>query len=392
MNSEERAKRLAAMKEEKERQLRKRAAIKKYAPYACGGLCVLLVVGVIIVKTVSAGNKTIENDTNVNTAITNESVADTNGVEEYLDEELNEIEEEKIDELEPEEPVLPEKITAGEVEFKYGYDFSHSGSVVDLPEDENKVASEFGILVELDNGEVVAGKKSLEQMYPASMTKVMTVLVAAEHISEDKLDDPVTITIEATDYSWAHKCSNVGFLVDEVVTVRDLFYGTILPSGGDAAYALACYVAGSHEAFVDMMNEKVEELGLSKTTHFTNCVGIYDKEHYTTPYDMAVIMKAAVENDFIRDVTSLHTYTTSITNEHPDGIVISNWFLRRIEDKLKSGVVVSAKTGFVNQSGCCAVSYYLSETNKPYICVTGNAFSSWRAIYDHQYIYETYTK
>lgn len=391
MNSEERAKRLAAMKEAKERQLKKRAMVKKYAPLAGGGLCVLLIAGVIIVKAASAKSAVYENDTNV----VNEEMAtvqsEINEPEPLqLEEEIENFEENILEEEEKE--ILPETIKLGDIEVKYGYDFAYTYETVDLPEDENKVASEFGILVDLETGEVVGKKKSLERMYPASMTKVLTVLVAAEHIKEEELDNSVTISIEATDYSWKHKCSNVGFLVDEVVTVRDLFYGTILPSGGDAAYALACYVAGSHEAFVELMNEKVKELGLSETTHFTNCVGVFDKEHYTTPYDMAVIMKAAIENDFIRDVTSLHTYTTSVTKEHTDGIIISNWFLRRIEDKLKTGEVQCAKTGFVNQSGCCAVSYYLSETQRPYICVTGNAFSSWRAIYDHQNIYEAYTK
>ena len=132
------------------------------------------------------------------------------------------------------------------------------------------------------------------------MTKLLTILVAAEHISEEQLDDTFTMTIDITDYSYVNDCSNVGFLVDEKVPVRDLFYGTILPSGGDAAVGLATYVAGSHEAFVDMMNEKLEELGISESAHFTNCVGLYDVNHYCTIYDMAIIMKAALQNELCR--------------------------------------------------------------------------------------------
>ena len=100
------------------------------------------------------------------------------------------------------------------------------------------------------------------------------LLVAAEHI--ENLDDTVTITIDITDYCYVNDCSVVGFALDEVVPVRELLYGTILPSGADAALALAKYVAGSQEAFVALMNEKLEELGLSDTAHFTNCVGLYD--------------------------------------------------------------------------------------------------------------------
>ena len=155
------------------------------------------------------------------------------------------------------------------------------------------------------------------------MTKVLTVLVAAEQITEKQLDDTFTMTLEITDYAYVNDCSSVGFLDGEKVTVRDLFYGTVLPSGGDAAVGLATYIAGSQEAFVDLMNEKLDELGLSDSAHFTNCVGLYDKNHYCTMYDMAVIIKAAADNEICREIMSAKTYTTSITPQHPEGITIS---------------------------------------------------------------------
>ena len=222
------------------------------------------------------------------------------------------------------------------------------------------------------------------------MTKVLTLLVAAEHVTEEQMDDTFTMTIDITDYSYVNDCSNVGFVVDEKIPVKDLFYGTILPSGGDAAVGLATYVAGSHEAFVELMNEKLEELGLSDTAHFTNCVGLYDENHYCTLYDMAIIMKAAMENEFCREVLSTKCYTTTPTTEHPEGIIISNWFLRRIEDKDTDGEVIGAKTGFVAQSGSCAVSYQMAENGTPYICATAGSTSSWRCIYDHVEIYTNY--
>lgn len=115
--------------------------------------------------------------------------------------------------------------------------------------------------------------------------------------------------------------------------MRDLFYGTILPSGADAAVGLAMYVSGSQEAFVELMNEKLSELGLAGSAHMTNCVGIYDEEHYCTVYDMAMILEAALDNPLCREVLSAHTYNTSATAQHPEGLLLSNWFLRRIEDK-----------------------------------------------------------
>ena len=196
------------------------------------------------------------------------------------------------------------------------------------------------------------------------MTKVLTVLVAAEHVTD--WSDTFEITPEITNYSYVHDCSAVGFSNNEVVTVEDLFYGTVLCSGGDAALGLATYVAGSQEAFVDMMNEKLKELGLSDTAHFTNCVG--------------------------REVLSTKKYTTSSTPEHPEGIRISNWFLRRIEDKDTGGEVICGKTGFVAQSGSCAVSYGMDESGKEYICATVNAHSGWRCIYDHVELYKRFAK
>lgn len=225
---------------------------------------------------------------------------------------------------------------------------------------------------------------------PASMTKVLTVLVAAEHIPEEKLDDTFEMTLEITDYAYVNDCSSVGFLDGEKVLVRDLFYGTAMHSGGDAALGLAFYVAGSHEAFVELMNEKLKDLGIADSTHFTNCVGIYDESHYSTVYDMAVIMKAAMQNDFCREVMSKHIYTTKPTTEHPEGIEISNWFLRKIEDKDTGGEVLCAKTGYIVQSKNCAVSYEIYADKTPYICVTAGSTSNWRCIYDHVEIYNRY--
>lgn len=262
-------------------------------------------------------------------------------------------------------------------------------------EDTNSIYSEnvissHAILVDESTDTIVASKGAKDRINPASMTKVLTLLVAAEHVTEEQLDDTFTMTIDITDYSYVNDCSNVGFVVDEKIPVRDLFYGTILPSGGDAAVGLATYVAGSHEAFVELMNEKLDKLGLSDTAHFTNCVGLYDANHYCTVYDMAIIMKAAMENEFCREVLSTKCYTTTPTIEHPEGIIISNWFLRRIEDKDTDGEVIGAKTGFVAQSGSCAVSYQMAENGTPYICATAGSTSSWRCIYDHVEIYTQY--
>ena len=255
---------------------------------------------------------------------------------------------------------------------------------------DDEVQSTNGIFIDLATGNILFDRDAHTRINPASMTKVLTVLVAAEHVTD--WSDTFEITPEITNYSYVHDCSAVGFSNNEVVTVEDLFYGTVLCSGGDAALGLATYVAGSQEAFVDMMNEKLKELGLADTAHFTNCVGLYDEDHYCTVYDIAMILEAAIDQPQCREVLSTKKYTTSSTPEHPEGIQISNWFLRRIEDKDTGGEVICGKTGFVAQSGSCAVSYGVDESGKEYICATVNAHSGWRCIYDHVELYKRFAK
>lgn len=255
---------------------------------------------------------------------------------------------------------------------------------------DDEVQSTNGIFIDLATGNILFDRDAHTRINPASMTKVLTVLVAAEHVTD--WSDTFEITPEITNYSYVHDCSAVGFSNNEVVTVEDLFYGTVLCSGGDAALGLATYVAGSQEAFVDMMNEKLKELGLADTAHFTNCVGLYDEDHYCTVYDIAMILEAAIDQPQCREVLSTKKYTTSSTPEHPEGIQISNWFLRRIEDKDTGGEVICGKTGFVAQSGNCAVSYGMDESGKEYICATVNAHSGWRCIYDHVELYKRFAK
>ena len=252
--------------------------------------------------------------------------------------------------------------------------------------------SDHAVLINANTGEIVAGKNWEGPIVPASMTKILTVLVAAEHLGPAALDEPFTVTIDDTDYSYRNDGSAAGFGIDETVTVRDLFYGTILPSGADAASALARRTAGSREAFADLMNQKLAELGLADTAHFTNCVGLYDAGHYCTLTDMAMILKAAVENDICREVLSAHTWTTTATEQHPEGITISNWFLRRIEDKDTHGEVRCAKTGFVKESRNCAASWHIASDGTDWICVTAGAHSAWRCIYDHVDIYQKFTQ
>jgi D-alanyl-D-alanine carboxypeptidase (penicillin-binding protein 5/6) len=352
------------------RKKRQQELVRKYFMVAVGFLAVIIVLLTGIIRLAISSHKQSKMEYAV-TAVMNGSLVNAKAAE-TISEKLEYIESTSITTLGGKTSTEPLKAVS-------------DSNTTGLPDG---VVSENGIVIDADNGTILAQQGAYDRISPASMTKILTVLVAAEHVSN--LDDTFEMTYEIENYSYVNDCSNVGFSVGEIVTINDLFYGTILPSGADAALALAIYTAGSQEAFVELMNEKIDELGLSSTTHFTNCVGLYNEDHYSTVYDMAVIMKAAYDNSYCREVLSAHTYTTSATEEHPEGITISNWFLRRIEDKETNGEVLCAKTGFVVQSGNCAASLSIGNDGKTYICVTAHSTSSWRCIYDHVALYQKF--
>ena len=253
-------------------------------------------------------------------------------------------------------------------------------------------------------------------IYPASMTKILTVLTASDYVKS--LDDTFVINQDILDYVYIHKCSAVGWKLGDTVTVRDLFQGTMICSGADAALGLATYVAGSPEAFVDLMNDKAKEIGLSENAHFTNPVGIHDENLHCTVKDIAILLSVAIQNDICMEAMSTWTdivatntdaeymenfnrtfeevYDTAsedgINTELDYGIEINNWFLRRIKDYSTNGRVKCAKTGFVTESGNCCASYLMAKGGKHYICVTANGSTAWRVVFDHVGVYKAYTK
>ena len=120
-------------------------------------------------------------------------------------------------------------------------------------------------------------------------------------------------------------------------------------------------------------------------------LGINGPEHRCTARDMALILRSAMENELCREVLTAKRYHTAATEFHPQGQDLSNWFLRRIEDKdCGNAEVLAAKTGYVAESGSCAASYAQDADGRGYLCVTGNAHSAWRAIYDHAALYAQY--
>lgn len=366
---------IARMREEKELQAKQRAMLKKMLPIAIAAVVavVLLITGLVFgIKMIVKSIK--ENKTEETVEVQVQEIDTT------TDMSVPEIIEPVVETIDG----MPE-IVVERPEMVEGYSMDASSATSAISEED--VQSQFATLINASTGKVLVSKNGKDVMNPASMTKVMTVLVACENIKD--LNKTYEILIEDTDFAYRHDLSIAGFEAGEIVPVKDILYGAIMPSGGECCHALERIVAGDEDAFIQMMNDKAAELGL-KNTHYTNSAGLYNENHYTTPIDMAMVMKAAVENDLCRQILHEHIYTTSSTEQHPGGFEMSNWFQRRIEDKYTTTEVLGAKTGYVFQSGNCAVSYTVDENGEAYICVTGNAHSAWRAIFDHVSLYDMY--
>ena len=248
--------------------------------------------------------------------------------------------------------------------------------------------SENALLIDLESNTVLVQKNADARIYPASMTKVMTVLVAAEHI--ENWDETFTMTQSIIDPLFLADASMAGFVHGEEVSMTELLYGAVLPSGAEATEALAIVTAGSEEAFAALMNEKAQALGL-KDTHFVDASGLHDENHYTTLSDMAIIMQAALDNPHCREVLTSVNHTSPATEQNPSGVAMTNRFLYRIRPQQTGNVdIQAAKTGYTAQAMNCCVSYGIMENGRAAICVTAHAWTGDYCIADHLALYEVY--
>ena len=230
--------------------------------------------------------------------------------------------------------------------------------------------SPHAILLRADSGEVLAEKDADSTIYPASMTKMMTALLAIE--ANPDLDTPVTLPEEIFPALQAQNASLAGFQPGETATVRDLLYGAMLPSGAECCEALAREVSGSEEAFVARMNQKAAELGMA-ATHFCNPTGLHDPEHVSTARDMAVLLRAAMQNEMFRAIFATARYTVPPTNLHPDGFTMESTFWSELDGtELRRGKFLGGKTGYTSVAGLCLASA-AEVKGKTYLMVTAGA-------------------
>lgn len=171
------------------------------------------------------------------------------------------------------------------------------------------------ILMDIDTGVILYEKNSHERMYPASITKLLTCLVAYEH---SELTDVVTFSREAV-FGIEKDSSNIGIDVGEELTMEECYYAALLESANEVSSGIAEHVGGSIEGFADMMNAKVQELG-GTDSHFVNANGLQDEEHYTSAYDMALIGRAFAQNEVLLKISGTPYYHFSATPKQKDEI------------------------------------------------------------------------
>ena len=200
------------------------------------------------------------------------------------------------------------------------------------------------IVMEPTTGEIIYERNSHERRHPASMTKIMTMLLVMEAIEKDiiKWDDMVTVSSNASSMGGSQILLETG----EQMSVYDMFKGLAVASGNDAAVALAEKIAGTEEMFVKMMNDRAKELGL-QDTNFKNCHGLDEANHYSTAYDMAIMAKELVKHTKIFEFTSIYEDYLRKDTDRSFWLVNTNKLVRFYPG------VDGLKTGYTSEAGFC---------------------------------------
>ena len=209
------------------------------------------------------------------------------------------------------------------------------------------VQAESGIVIDADTGTVLWGQNIHNQYFPASITKIMTALIVIEKCS---LDETVTFSHNAV-FNVEAGSSNAGINEGDKLSVKDCLYALLLKSANESANALAEHVAGSTEAFAEMMNAKAKELGCTDT-HFANPSGLNNPEHYTSTYDMALIARAAFLNPTFEEIDSTTYYKLPPNSITPEGLTIypGHKMLKKSTPYYYPGIV-GGKTGYTTLAG-----------------------------------------
>ncbi len=253
-------------------------------------------------------------------------------------------------------------------------DAETTDEISDSAVEDEDINAKTGLVAGVDTLSDVYGENVYDRLYPASVTKIMTALITMQKAD---FNDTVVFTEDmvVTDYG-AKLC---GFQVGDVLTVDQLFQGLMIYSGNDAANALAIHIAGSIEAFADMMNEEAKALGCVDT-HFVNPSGLHDNDHYTSAYDLYLMFNRCLDfsifEETIRQSQVSFTYKDGSGNPVDAVYNTTNQYFLDTYDYPENVRVLGGKTGTTDEAGCCLILYETDRNNQGYISVILGASTS----------------
>lgn len=243
---------------------------------------------------------------------------------------------------------------------------------------------EAGLLINQTKNSVVCAVNPHKQIYPASMTKILTAVVVMDAVNSGQisLNDTVVIRKEI-EFNEANVTA-LGLEPGDYITVNELLHGLLISSYNDCAIALARYVSGSVSDFVDLMNKKAQELGATNS-HFVNPHGLHDNNHYTTPYDLYLIFKEFLKYDTLVQIDSSSSYVLTMYKDSEKittELTPTNAFLSNSVEMPTGYHITGWKTGTTEKAGSCIILEFVNdETNEEYICLVSNAK-------DHETLYQ----
>lgn len=228
-------------------------------------------------------------------------------------------------------------------------------------------------LFDVDKATTRYSYNATQKMYPASITKIMTALVALENAD---LSEEVTVEVDSANFAADEQ--TCGIHKGDKLTLEALLNGMLLYSGNDNAEAIAYYIGGSIEGFADMMNKKAAEL-MAVNTHFVNPSGLHDENHYTTAYDIYLIFNECIKHKEFRDIIGKDSYTAKIQSANGTTRKVTwkptNYYATGEAKRPEGATVIGGKTGTTNKAGNCLVLLDQTEDKSPYISIVMGATS-----------------
>ena len=241
--------------------------------------------------------------------------------------------------------------------------------------DTDKIIARNAVLLKVtpDGNTILAERDADEQIYPASMTKIMTLVTYLKLCGETAEDDVLIMDADVIAAQRAQLAYTAGFEPGEACSVEDLLYAMMLPSGADAAVMLATHAAGSEAAFAEKMNGLAAKMGL-KQTHFVNCTGLHEDDHLSSVNDIARILQYALRDPLAAKVMSAYRHTTAATPQHEDGIELVSTTLSRLvgnelESLSKPLHIIGGKTGYTNPAGQCLATWAENSEGEMFVSV-----------------------